>query len=104
MNIITFTLVICLMAGAPRGACMAELADADGREIYPRAPYWATERWQDYAAHIVASEARGVPAADIVIACTILRDVERGYHPWRLHPGRWKGYGTPDARDRELYR
>jgi len=60
---------------------------------------WATEAWQDYASHIVASEARGVPDADIVIACTLVRDIERGWSPWNLR-ARWFGWGTPDARDR----
>ena len=64
-------------------------------------PTWATARWQNYAAHIVASEARGVPSADIVIACTLLKDIERGWHPWRLYPGRWHGYGPPDEADRQ---
>ena len=62
-------------------------------------PPWATEAWQDFAAHIVASEARGVPQADKVVACMLVRDIERGWHPWALR-GRWFGWGTPDARDR----
>jgi len=60
---------------------------------------WATPAWQEWAAHIVASEARGVPQADIVVACTMVRDVERGWHPWALR-SRWFGWGTPDDRDR----
>ena len=64
-------------------------------------PYpWATERWRDWAAHIVASEARNVDSADLVVACTMVRDVERGWHPWALR-GRWYGWGPPDAKDRE---
>ena len=90
-------LVVCLAAGAPSGVCNAEVHDL----VFPVAPQWATASWQTYAAHIVASEARGVPSADIVIACTLIRDIERGYHPWNLHPGRWHGYGTPDDLDRK---
>ena len=61
-------------------------------------PLWATERWVDFASHIVASEARGVPQADLVIACTMVRDVEKGWYPWALR-SRWFGWGRPDAKD-----
>jgi len=64
----------------------------------PQAPRWASERWIIFAAHIVASEARGVPQADVVVACTIVRDIERGWHPWAIR-GRWFGWGRPDAKD-----
>lgn len=63
---------------------------------------WATEAWIDYVAHIVASEARNVPTADLPVACTLVRDVTiRNYHPWKLYgnPGRWHGYGLPDVAD-----
>lgn len=60
---------------------------------------WATDAWIDFAAHIVASEARNVPSADIVVACTLLRDIKRGWHPWDLRK-RWFGYGPPDDKDR----
>ena len=92
-------LALCIVTGAPLGACWAEVQDELDRNFYPRAPHWATDAWRDYAAHIVASEARGVPAADIVIACTLIRDVERGFRPWNLHPGRWHGFGKPDEAD-----
>lgn len=91
-------LAACLLAGVPMGVCRAEFAFPQPPEP-PPLPNWATESWQDFAAHIVASEARGVPQADIVIACTILRDIERGWHPWALR-NRWFGYGAPDALDR----
>jgi len=92
-------LLICLLAGAPVGACRAEVADYRPYEP-PITPSWVTEHWQDFASHIVASEARGVPSADIVVACTLVQDVERGWHPWALGD-RWFGYGTPDAADRQ---
>lgn len=60
---------------------------------------FATDAWQDYVSHIVASEARGVEEADIVVACTLVRDVKRGWGPWALR-GRWFGWGTPDEADR----
>lgn len=65
----------------------------------PDTPHWATPNWQDWAAHIVASEARGVPQADLVVACTMVRDVQRGWHPWALRK-RWFGWGEPDLQDR----
>lgn len=84
--------ILCVTLLMPVGP-----GDEDESE-YPEPPVFATGAWIDYAAHIVASEARNVPAADIVIACTLLRDVERGWHPWNLRR-RWFGYGTPDAKD-----
>jgi len=62
------------------------------------APEWATDAWQDWAAHVVASEARDVPSADLVVACTMVRDIERGWPPWALDR-RWFGYGPPDEAD-----
>lgn len=100
---ISLILIACLATGAPMGVCMAEVACGAVIEDFPvqvEVPTWATERWMDYAAHIVASEARGVPQADIVIACTILRDIERGWHPKALGD-RWYGYGPPDVADRQ---
>lgn len=100
---ISLILVACLLSGAPCGVCRAEIASGATIDDFPvqvEVPAWATERWQDYAAHIVASEARGVPQADIVVACTILRDIERGWGPWVLGD-RWFGYGSPDEADRQ---
>jgi len=82
--------VLELIAGVYRGAVREEL----------QGPAWATEAWREWASHIVASEARGVPQADIVVACTMVRDVARGWHPWALR-GRWFGWGPPDEADRE---
>lgn len=76
-------------------------SDIPPEEVTPRRPSWATPAWREYAAHIVASEARGVPQADIVVACTLIRDIERGWPPWGLHPGRWHGWGSPDSADRQ---
>ena len=81
----------CLATGASHGVCLAE----GGFDTKFNVPAWATLAWQDYAAHIVASEARGVPQADIVVACTLIRDVEKGYNL-----SRWFGYGPPDEADR----
>jgi hypothetical protein len=94
-------LVACIAAGYPFGICVAEAPhlSADHFVLAPELPGWATAEWQHYAAHIVASEARGVPDADIVVACTMVRDVERGWHPWGLRD-RWFGWGPPDDRDR----
>jgi len=93
------TLSICLAAGALQGVCMADIKMNEDWTI--DFPSWATLKWQDYAAHIVASEARGVDSADIVIACTLINDIEKGYNPWNLYPGRWHGYGAPDDKDRQ---
>lgn len=100
---ISLILVACLLSGAPTGVCRAEIACGAVAEDFPvqvEVPTWVTEHWMNYAAHIVASEARGVPQADIVIACTILRDIERGHGPWNLQ-SRWFGYGPPDKADRQ---
>lgn len=66
-------------------------------------PAWATPAWQDYAAHIVAGETMGVPSAAYPVACTLIGDVERGAHPWRLR-GRWYGWKTPNASERAAVR
>lgn len=104
-------LVACLAIGAPRGACVAEVEFDPDTEIehsciatHPWGDLsWVTPAWPLYAAHIVASEARGVPSADIAIACTLVGDVvEGGYldRPFELDDhGRWNGWGTPDAAD-----
>jgi len=102
MTTTSLILTACLVIGVPLGVCRAEVAGGATLGDFPRLPpAWATPAWIEYAAHVVASEARNVPAADIVIACTILRDVERGWHPWSLHPGRWHGFGRPDKADRQ---
>ena len=103
-NLVTIPALIfmstCLII-APAGACRAEIAGGYPLHIAAEYPARASESWVTYAASIVSSEARDVPSADLAIACTIYRDVQRGYHPWRLYgnPGRWHGYGTPDADD-----
>ena len=86
-------LALCLLLLVPHGVC--------AREPLP-IPIWATPNWQVYAAHIVAGEAPpGCETCYRYIACTIVGDVQgrrepggnvRFYHPWGLHPGRWKGY------------
>lgn len=91
-------LASCLLA-APAGVCRAEIQTGYPLVIPVDYPAWATEYCIDHIAHIVASEARGVPSADLAVACTIIRDIERGYTCWSLTPGRWKGYGAPDALD-----
>jgi len=95
----TNILLACLVASGSVGMCRAELNDY----IPDEPPSWATEEWVEYAAHIVASEAGGVPVADKVIACTMIRDIERGWNPWNLRK-RWFGWGTPDRLDREAVR
>ena len=96
-------LLVCLIAGVPLGVCRAEATYDCGGCYVVTHPWesldWVTPAWPMYAAHIVASEARGVPAADIVIACTLIHDIEDGYLPFELHGGRWKGWGTPDEAD-----
>jgi len=90
---ISLILVACLATGVPMGVCRAEVAGGAVVEDFPvwvEVPTWATDHWENYAAHIVASEARGVPQADIVVACTILRDIEGGHGPWNLQ-SRWYG-------------
>lgn len=84
--------IVCIVLCTPVGPGDEDVSDL------PEPPGFATGAWIDYAAHIVASEARNVPAADIVIACTLIRDVERGWNPWNLRR-RWFGYGAPDAQD-----
>lgn len=115
-------LLACLATGAPLGVCRAEVSAVESNASNISAenydccqtrggcialpPWddlsWVTPKWPLYAAHIVASESRGVPEADIVIACTLIRDVvEGGYGPFELHLGRWKGWGSPDEKDEE---
>ena len=90
----------CLMI-APAGVCRAEVAGGWPLHVADEYPAWASESWIIYASHIVSSEARNVLSADLPVACTLIRDVQRGYHPWALYgnPGRWHGWGTPDAAD-----
>jgi hypothetical protein len=86
---ISLILIMCLATGAPQGVCLAEIDFNTKFDV----PLWATLVWQDHAAHIVASEARGVPQADIVVACTLIRDGGS--------LSRWFGYGPPDKADRK---
>jgi len=64
---------------------------------------FATDAWIEYAAGIVAGETvAGCPECDILIACTIVRDVAmRDYCPYCLYPGRWHGKKTPRDEHRE---
>lgn len=107
MEILPLILVACLLTGAPQGVCNAEIACGASLDDFPErveVPQWASDRWQDFAAHIVASEARNVPSADIVVACTLIRDVESATNPVRAAWGlrrRWFGYGRPDDADRQ---
>ena len=110
---ITLILLACLAAGVPRGACRAEVGFDPDYGCVATHPWgdlsWVTPSWPLYAAHIVASEARGVPSADIAVACTLIWDVvEGGYlgRPFELDDhGRWNGWGSPDAADEEaVYR
>lgn len=110
--IMELLLVACLAAGAPLGVCRAEV-DSQLTGCIATHSWgdlsWVEPEWPLYAAHIVASEARGVPTADIVVACTLVWDVvEGGYlsRPFELHLwGRWNGWGTPDELDEEaVYR
>jgi len=108
-QVTAWILLTCLAAGAPRNICLAEV-DYGCVATHPWGDLsWVNSEWPWYAAHIVASEARGVPQADIVIACTLVRDVVEGsykYRPFELHThGRWNGWGTPDELDEEaIYR
>lgn len=93
MSSINTLLVFCLVIGVTPEKCHTELNTC----LSAQPPSWATVGWQDYAAHIVAGE--GVPGnkeAALWIACTIRRDVERGWGPYLLYPGRWHGWGYPD--------
>jgi hypothetical protein len=90
-------LAACLVAGYASGICHTLLPD-DIPPLLP--PAWATPRWVHDAAGIVAGET--VPdcaECDAWVACTIIEDVTlRGYHPWRLRPGRWHGWREPGER------
>lgn len=101
MSVPTATFLAFCTAIAPAGVCNAEVADGYALHVPDEYPAWATATWVEYAAHITASESRNVPSSDLPIACTLVRDVERGYHPWRLYgnPGRWHGWGAPDTAD-----
>lgn len=101
MSVSTATFIAFCTAIAPAGVCNAEVAGGYALAVADEWPAWATAAWVEYAAHITASESRNVPSSDLPIACTLVRDVERGYHPWRLYgnPGRWHGWGAPDAAD-----
>ncbi len=96
-------IIACLALGWPMGVCRA---DADFLPTPPvEPPEWATERWIEWAAHIVSSEAgNAVPQARIVVSCTMVRDVEdRGWPPWSLR-NRWFGWGRPSAADVQAVR
>jgi len=90
MNAIT---IACITASI---AITTSHALPEQTSLPPSLPAYATQQWIHYAASIVAGET--VPGCEICdrwIACTIQRDIERGYYPWALHPGRWHGYRTP---------
>lgn len=92
---VELTLALCLTVAAP-GVCRAE---TDHVIRLQEPPPWATEEWTLHCAHIVASEARGVPIADCVIARNLVLDVEsERLSPWGLSR-RWYGYGPPDDAD-----
>jgi len=102
-------LTACLVSGIPLGVCRAETTTTNlepwATDTLALTPSWATESWQRYAAGIVAGETvPGCSLCDLWIACTIRRDVERGYSPWRLHPGRWHGWREPHESHREAIR
>ena len=90
-------LQLCLAAGYASGVCHTLLP---GDIPPPLLPDWATDAWVYEAAGIVAGET--VPdcaECDLWVACTIVGDEElRGYHPWRLRPGRWHGWREPRER------
>lgn len=92
-------LASCLLI-APAGACRAEIEGGYLPPIPAEYPAWATEWCITHIAHVVASEARGVPSADLAVACTIWRDITQGgYTCFTITPHRWKGYGPPDELD-----
>ena len=83
-------LVACLMVGVSSGPCHV------ASPTKPATPTWATPAVQEHLAGIVAGETvLGCPKCDLWIACTIRRDIERGWNPWLLHPGRWHGWKAP---------
>lgn len=61
-------------------------------------PNWATPAWKDFAAHIVAGEATPYMASKMLVICTMINDVEKGWHPWALR-NRWFGYRYPSKED-----
>jgi len=102
-------LAVCVAMGAPMGMCRAEVAllgDGDMLCDVVIPPAWATAEWQEFAAHIVAGEVRGVPAARMAVACTLVRDVEV-QRPFDYAQGdgglreRWFGWAEPGDGDRE---
>lgn len=62
--------------------------------LYP----WASPEWRDYASHILAGERDGQMDRR-TIACSLVRDVLRGYGPWDLRK-RWYGWREPSWADR----
>ena len=80
----TIVLALCLLMAEPHGVCA---------RASPPTPVWATIEWVGYASHIVAGEApSNCEVCNRWIACTIVRDIQRGYNPWNLYPGRWHGW------------
>jgi hypothetical protein len=90
---------LCLAAAFAAGACRALLGDFHP-PAPPPLPAWATQEWVYDAAGIVAGETvHRCAECDLWIACTVVGDVTlRGYHPWRLRPGRWHGWRRPGVR------
>lgn len=83
---------------------IAAIPDEPGAPPHPvERPAWATERWRDYAAHIVAGESvHNCEDCHLWIACTVVRDVAlRGYWEYGLHPGRWHGWKNPRPEHQE---
>lgn len=109
MDILPLILAACLLTGAPRGACRAEIAGGASLTDFPVpvvVPSWATANWIEAAAAIVQGEAARTDGARLMTACTILNDVERGWDPWRLvyNTGRWHGRARPTDEAREAVR
>jgi len=96
---------LCLAAGLAAGICYALPGDFHP-PAPPPLPEWATQQWLYVAAGIVAGETvHDCATCDLWIACTVVGDVERrGYHPWRLRPGRWHGWREPGERHYEAIR
>lgn len=81
-------LALCILT-TPHGICKAE------EDFLKGTPSWATEEWKNFASHIVAGEIPyGCEECALVTACTIRRDVERGWNPWNLRQ-RWYGWKQP---------
>lgn len=95
----TIAVRLCIAAGVAAGICHAEGPNLPATQM----PEWATPEWVYDAAGIVAGET--VPRCDECdrwVACTAIGDVaKRGYHPWRLRPGRWHGWRRPGERHLE---